>query len=112
MSERDHILFLQDILESLEKISKYCKDKTFEEFKSSELLVDGVVRNLEIIGEAAKKLPDNIKQKYPDVEWKKISGLRDILIHDYIGIDYDVLWDIIANKVPDLKSNIKRIKEN
>ncbi|HEC86588.1 MAG TPA: DUF86 domain-containing protein, partial [Thermoplasmatales archaeon] len=64
---------------------------------------DGVIRNLEIIGEAVKNLPDDIKKDYPEVEWRKIAGLRDILIHAYFGVDLEVIWDIVKNKVPELK---------
>ena len=70
------------------------------------MVIDAVIRNLEIIGEATKHLPALIKKKYPDVEWKKISGLRDILAHEYFGVDKDVLLDIIANKIPELKKEI------
>jgi len=73
------------------------------------LVIDGVVRNLEIVGEAAKNIPANIKDGYPDVEWKKIAGLRDILAHEYFGVDLEILWDIVENKLPDLKKQISRL---
>ena len=72
-------------------------------------IVDGVVRNLEIVGEAVKNIPANVKDKHPDIEWKKIAGLRDILAHEYFGIDIDILWDIVENKLPDLKKDISRL---
>ena len=67
------------------------------------MIQDGVFRNLEVIGEAVKNLPDDIKKDYPEVEWRKIAGLRDILIHAYFGVDLEVIWDIVKNKVPELK---------
>ena len=71
--------------------------------------MDAVVRNLEIIGEAIKKIPDEIRAKYPDVEWKKIAGLCDILIHEYFGIDTEIIWDVILNKLPALAGQIRKI---
>ncbi|MBM4324677.1 MAG: DUF86 domain-containing protein [Deltaproteobacteria bacterium] len=71
--------------------------------------MDAVVRNLEIIGEAIKKLPEDIRLKYPEVEWKKIAGLRDILIHEYFGVDHEIIWDIIQNKLPLLKEQIRQM---
>lgn len=106
---RDHNLYLDDILEAIKRIEKYTKGLTVQKLKKDELVIDGVVRNLEIIGEAAKNIPAQIKEKYPDVEWKKIAGLRDILAHEYFGIDIEVVWDIVANKLPILTGQIREI---
>ncbi len=82
---------------------------TFDEFMEDELIQDGVVRNLEIIGEAVKHIPEDVKKNYPDIEWRKIAGLRDILIHAYFGIDLDVVWDVVKNKIPELKEKVENI---
>lgn len=103
---RDYKLYLDDILQAIKKIEKYTKGLSLAELKKHDLVIDGVVRNLEIIGEAVKNIPSHIKDKYPDVEWKKISGLRDILAHEYFGIDLEILWDIIKNKLPGFKKEI------
>jgi uncharacterized protein with HEPN domain len=106
---RDYKLYLDDISKAIKKIEKYTKGLTFPELKKKDLIIDGVARNLEIIGEAAKNIPTGIKEKYPDVEWKKVSALRDILAHEYFGIDLEILWDIIKNKLPDLKRKLSPI---
>ena len=111
MPERNIILFLNDILKSIQKIQKYTKGKGYGDFIRSDLLVDGVVRNLEVIGEAVKNIPAGFRKKYSFIEWKKIAGLRDILIHEYFGIDYELLWDIVKNKIPELKVQITKIVE-
>jgi uncharacterized protein with HEPN domain len=67
------------------------------------------VRSIEIIGEAVKKLPDEVRDNYPDFEWKSMAGMRDKLIHDYFGVDYDIVWDVVTNKIPALKEKIQKI---
>jgi uncharacterized protein with HEPN domain len=109
---RHYKLYLKDILFAIEKIEKYTKGLSHFEFKKNSLVIDGVVRNLEIIGEASKKLPTEIKNNLPDIEWKKMTGLRDILIHEYFGIDKDIVWDIIQNKLPSLKKKISELMKS
>lgn len=82
---RDYKLYLEDILQAIQKIEKYTKGLDANKLKKEDLVVDGIVRNLEIVGEAVKNIPQDIKSKNPDVEWKKIAGLRDILAHEYFA---------------------------
>ena len=103
---RDYKAYLSDIIGSINKIEKYTKNMSFQDFLQNELVQDGAVRNLEIIGEAVKKLPNEIKKHQPAVERKKIAGMRDILIHAYFGVDVVIVWDIIQNKIPNLKQNV------
>ena len=106
---RDYKVFLKDIANAIERIEEYTVKLSYEDFYKNRLVQDAVVRNLEIIGEAVKHLPDDIQRKYPDIEWKKIAGLRDILIHAYFGVDHEIVWDVIKNKVPELKKQISEI---
>ncbi|MEK6953960.1 MAG: DUF86 domain-containing protein [Candidatus Micrarchaeota archaeon] len=102
--QKSEKLYLEDILSSIEKIEKYTAGSTFEKFSKNTQLADATIRNLEIIGEAVKKLPKSLTDKNPEIEWKKIAGLRDILIHEYFGIDVKIIWDIVQNKLPELKA--------
>ena len=106
---RDYKLYLDDILEAATRIERYTKALSLDKLKKDDLTIDGVVRNLEIIGEAVKNIPSNIKDRCPLIEWKKIAGLRDILAHEYYGIDLEILWDVIKNKLPALKKEIAHL---
>lgn len=94
------------MLDSINLIEKYLKGKNKEAFLSSEQLQDAVIRRLEIIGEAVKNLPEEIIKKYPDLPWKEIAGMRDILIHQYFGVDLELTWEVIKVEVPILKSKL------
>jgi len=112
MPERDWQLFLRDINTCIERIDIYLAGLSCKDFFNDQKTMDAVMRNLEIIGEAAKKLPENIKEKYPNVEWRKLAGLRDILIHHYFGIDEDIIWDVLAKKIPEVKAELNKIVLN
>jgi uncharacterized protein with HEPN domain len=105
---RDFEIYLEDIRQAIAKIQSYQAGLTREAFAQDPKCVDAVIRNLEIIGEAAKMIPDSIRVKYVNVEWKKIAGLRDILAHQYFDIDLDIVWDIIRNKLPTLEQELKQ----
>lgn len=106
---RDYGLYVDDIKAAIVKIEKYTKGMTLAKLKKDSLVLDAVVRNLEIIGEAVKNIPAPVREKNREVEWKKIAGLRDILAHEYFGVDVEVIWDILQNKLPGLKDQIKRL---
>jgi uncharacterized protein with HEPN domain len=106
---RDYKVFLEDILEAINKIHRYTAGLSQDAFRNDDKTLDAVVRNLEVIGEAVKKLPARIRSKHPQVDWTRIAGLRDILIHEYFGIDVEIIWDILENKLPVLEREVKEI---
>jgi len=103
-------LFIEDIIESIKLIEEYMGNTSKKNLGSNQKLKDSIVRRLEIIGEAVKNIPWDFREKHPEVPWKKIAGLRDIIIHTYFNIDLDITWDIIKKDLPDLKEKISKIK--
>ena len=103
---RSQLVYLNDIAEAAGNIRSYIDTMTFEEFKNDRMRIDAVVQNFEIIGEATKNLSGNLKARYPKTDWKSVAGFRDALIHGYFGIDLEILWDIIENKIPSLQGEV------
>lgn len=107
--KRTPLVYLEDILEACNNIQKYVSSADEDDFTENQMIVDAVVRNLEIIGEAAKNLPDSVREKKSSIEWRKIQGLRNILIHEYFGVDLEILRDIVKNKIPELQTEVRDI---
>lgn len=108
---KDPRFFIKHILESINWVEEYTKGISKDDFLRSTQIQDAVIRRLEIIGEAVKNIPPELKEKYPDIPWRQIAGIRDVLIHEYFGVDLDLLWNTIKKDLPDLKQKISKILE-
>lgn len=104
-----HLDFLKHIADEIEFILQNVKNKNQSQIFDDAVLSRAIIRSLEIVGEAAKKIDPDFKSKYPEIEWKNIAGTRDKLIHNYFGVDYDIVWDIIVSELPELKFQINSI---
>ncbi len=109
MKKREYRDYIDDILDSIVDIAGFIKDMDFSEFIEDKKTVNAVVRSIEIIGEATKNIPKILKDKYPGIPWKKMAGMRDKLIHEYFGIDKEILWETAKNELPLLEKQIKKI---
>lgn len=112
MIKRDYQDYIQDILDSINDIKDFIDEMSFKEFMKDKKTINAVVRSIEIIGEAAKKIPDSLRDKYPGIPWKKMSGMRDKMIHEYFGIDIEILWKVAKDDIPSLKSLIRDMLNN
>lgn len=112
MSKRKPDVYLQDILESIQQIEEYLDGVNENEFYQNSEKQDAVLRRLEIIGEAVKHISDDIRNEYHEVPWRKIAGMRDIIIHEYFGVTLSMIWVVTQRDLPDLKSKIKDIINN
>jgi uncharacterized protein with HEPN domain len=107
---RDVRIYILDIIAASDKVRRYTAGMTREQLLSDERTYDAVLRNLEIIGEAAKHLLPDVRQEMPSIPWTKIAGMRDILAHVYFGVDPDIVWDVVENKVPELHAVVSDYK--
>ena len=112
MSNREYIDYIEDILDAIIKARSFIKGISFEKFQSDDKTIYAVIRALEVIGEATKRVPNNIRNQYPDIPWREMSSMRDKLIHDYFGIDLTVVWKTVTEDLPILESDIRRIVAN
>lgn len=110
MSSREWEFRILDILKSIDKIDRFAKGMTLLQFKKNELVIDAVVRNLEIIGEASKSIPLSIRRKYSQIPWEQMAGMRNILIHEYFGVDLKVVWYTIKKSLPSLRKQLMQLK--
>ncbi len=107
--KRNINLFIQDILENIKDIESFSKGLTKKEFERNKLKQNAIMRSLEVIGEAVKNIPDQFREKYPNIPWKNIAGFRDILSHAYFGVNIDRVWNMIEKDLPSFKKEIEKI---
>jgi len=112
MSERTYIDYITDIAKELERIEEFVEGMSYEEFKRDVKTVYAVIRCFEIIGEAVKNIPEDVRNSYPQIPWKRIAGMRDKLIHAYFGVDYEILWETVKRRVPEIKPLILEVLED
>jgi len=110
--KRDYSLYIKDILDCIERVEEFIGDMNYDEFLADDKTSSAVVRKLEIIGEATKNIPKSITQKYEEIPWKEMARMRDKIIHFYFGVDYKIVWNVIKERLPEIKPTILQILEN
>ena len=106
---RSQLEYLRHILDEAEYLVAHSQGMSREHFMSDETVKRAFVRSIEIIGEASKQVPEAFRQKYPHIEWRAMAGMRDKLVHEYFGVDYDIVWDVVISKIPSLRREIELI---
>jgi uncharacterized protein with HEPN domain len=109
---RDYKIYLKDILAAVESIESFVQGMSFEEFRADDRTASAVIRKFEIIGEATKQIPDSVRRRYPDIPWRDMAGMRDRLIHFYFGLDYQLVWAAIKQRLPHLKEELLKVQSD
>lgn len=104
--------YIKDILNSINETEEFVEGMGFKEFVADQKTVNAVIRSLEVLGEAAKNIPDSLRKEYPEIPWAKMAGMRDKLIHEYFGVDLEIVWQVIHKDLPPLKPHIKKVLQD
>lgn len=107
---RDVSDYINDILAAISEIESFIKDMSFEQFEKDNKTINAVIRSLEVMGEATKRIPKSVRQKHPDIPWTKMAGMRDILIHDYMGVDLKTVWKVAQERLSALKPMLEKLQ--
>jgi uncharacterized protein with HEPN domain len=107
--KRNYRLFIKDIISAMKSIEKFVEGLSLDQVKEDDKTSSAVIRKFEIIGEATRHVPDNLKEEYPDIPWKRMAGMRDRLIHAYFGVDYKLVWEAIKIDIPKLKPRLEKV---
>ncbi|MEW6554659.1 MAG: DUF86 domain-containing protein [Actinomycetota bacterium] len=111
MRDRNIADYLQDILDSIDEISDFVEGMSLGDFAADKKTINAVLRSIEVMGEASRKIPEGIRAQYPQVPWRKMTGMRDKLIHEYHGVDIDTVWQTLHEDIPPLKDQIQEIMD-
>lgn len=106
---REPKVFLEDIIFASNKVLKYTKGLSYDDLMDNDLVSDAVIKNILVIGEATKNIPDEIREANPNIEWRKMAGMRDMMIHGYFSINYRIVWDVVQDKIPTLKKQVEQL---
>jgi uncharacterized protein with HEPN domain len=109
MKERDFTDYIKDILISMQDVEEFTAGISFEDFLQDKKTIKAVIRSLEVLGEASKKIPDDIKTRYSRIPWKRMAGMRDKLIHEYFGVDLQIVWNVVKKELPPVKPAIEEL---
>lgn len=107
--QREPKVFLEDMYTAAVKIETFTKGLSFDDFVGNDLVSDAVIKNILVSGEATKNIPNQIRMDNPQIEWRKMAGMRDMMIHGYFSINYRIVWDVVQNKIPTLKQQVKKL---
>ena len=110
MPNRDPELLVEDILAAIRKVERYTTGMDWEGFRQDEKTTDAVVRNLEVVGEAVRRLPEDFIAQYPNVPWRQAAGLRNRIVHDYFGLDLEIIWEVIQHDLPKLRQQLENLE--